>query len=267
MIIKLSEVNIYMKAIFASKLYKASRRKDKIRAALDNPINAELVQQLRVYLDDEYINKDYLEPDDPSYDSNSDSDNKDTRSIDKPPISPKSPTPVKFHPNSPLDIPDNPMDGDDPMSGAYDDGENDKNSSPEDNSNMSDNPNISESSNLNGENITSQTSLYKVPEVLPIISPDVVSEIKGTLNMRQDTSGVNRVLYKDDSEIWVYYNDKINLNNVMGPVIELLNASGYTYLDFNRLARTDNAIVFQVYVCDTSSNIEPIGSSGNHGKE
>lgn len=257
-----------MKAIFASKLYKASRRKDKIRAALDNPINAELVQQLRVYLDDEYINEDYLEPDDHSSDSNSEpNNNDDTKLNDKSSTSFKSPTPVKFHPNSPLDIPDDHMDGDNYMPGVDDNGENDKNPSTKDNSDTSDNPNISESSNLNGENITSQTSLYHMPDASPTISPDIVSEIKGTLNMRQDTSGVNRVLYKDDSELWIYYNDKINLNNVMGPVIELLNASGYTYLDFNRLARTDNAIVFQVYVCDTSSNIEPIGSSGNDVKE
>ena len=33
----------------------------------------------------------------------------------------------------------------------------------------------------------------------------------------------------------------------MGPAIELLNSANYTCLEFNRLARTDNAIVFQIY--------------------
>ena len=43
-----------MKAIFASKLYKASSRKDRIQAALNSLGNSELVQQLASSLDEEY---------------------------------------------------------------------------------------------------------------------------------------------------------------------------------------------------------------------
>ena len=69
--------------------------------------------------------------------------------------------------------------------------------------------------------------------------------IKGLLNAREDTAGCVRVQVKGE-ELWMFYNDKINLNNLMEDVISLMNASGYTYLEFNRLARTDNAIVFSV---------------------
>ena len=49
-------------------------------------------------------------------------------------------------------------------------------------------------------------------------------------------------------ELWIHYNDSINLNNVMEPVIAVLNAANYFKLDFNRLARTENAIVFSITV-------------------
>ena len=80
----------------------------------------------------------------------------------------------------------------------------------------------------------------------------VANEVKGTLNARQDTAGVNRVQIKND-ELWIYYNDDINLNNVMANVIGLLSISGYKYFEFNRLARTDNAIVFTISVENSQS--------------
>jgi hypothetical protein len=76
---------------------------------------------------------------------------------------------------------------------------------------------------------------------------NVANEIKGFLNSKQDTTGVNRVQIKND-ELWIYYNDDINLNNVMTNVINTLNAANYKYFEFNRLARTDNAMVFTVSV-------------------
>ena len=50
-----------MNAITASKLYRASTRKAKILAALNDPINVELVEQLNEYIGDEY--KELLNPD------------------------------------------------------------------------------------------------------------------------------------------------------------------------------------------------------------
>ena len=40
-----------LEAIYSSKMYRSSRHKDKIKSAIDNPINSELVKQLSSYLD------------------------------------------------------------------------------------------------------------------------------------------------------------------------------------------------------------------------
>lgn len=78
-----------------------------------------------------------------------------------------------------------------------------------------------------------------------------VESIKGTLNSRQLTCGVTRVAVKDD-EVWCYYNDSVNLNEVMVEAIDLVSKAGYSYLEFNRLARSDNAIVFVISICKTA---------------
>ena len=44
----------------------------------------------------------------------------------------------------------------------------------------------------------------------------------------------------------------------MTAVIDTLNAANYHYLIFNRLARTDNAIVFTINSNDTANAMEPV---------
>jgi hypothetical protein len=82
-----------------------------------------------------------------------------------------------------------------------------------------------------------------------------VNVIKGTLNGRAETAGIQRIAV-DDKELWIYYEDKVNIGDIMVDVIEALNASAYTYLTFSRLARSNNAIVFDI----TSNLQEPIKS-------
>jgi hypothetical protein len=72
----------------------------------------------------------------------------------------------------------------------------------------------------------------------------LTDSVKTTLNNNAETKGVSRASIKDD-ELWVYYEDSINLNKVMANAIETLNSLDYE-LEFNRLARSDNAIVFLV---------------------
>lgn len=81
-----------------------------------------------------------------------------------------------------------------------------------------------------------------------------VESIKGTLNSQQLTCGVTRVAVKDD-EVWCYYNDSVNLNEVMVEAIDLVSKAGYSYLEFNRLARSDNAIVFVIIKNDTARTL------------
>lgn len=83
-----------------------------------------------------------------------------------------------------------------------------------------------------------------------------VESIKGTLNSQQLTCGVTRVAVKDD-EVWCYYNDSVNLNEVMVEAIDLVSKAGYSYLEFNRLARSDNAIVFVIIKNDTDRTLAP----------
>ena len=81
-------------------------------------------------------------------------------------------------------------------------------------------------------------------------------DIKGFLNSDSSTCGVSRV-HKVNDELWVRYQDSINLNDVMVPAIELLNRPGYTYLQFNRLARSENSIVFVILNDDTEREKKP----------
>lgn len=85
-------------------------------------------------------------------------------------------------------------------------------------------------------------------------------DIMGMLNAKDDTSGVIRVNVKNNDEVWIHYNDSVNLNDVMVSVIEQLNRPGYTYLEFNRLARSENAVVFVVLREDTDRSKKPESS-------
>lgn len=83
-----------------------------------------------------------------------------------------------------------------------------------------------------------------------------VESIKGTLNSQQLTCGVTRVAVKND-EVWCYYNYSVNLNEVMVEAIDLVSKAGYSYLEFNRLDRSYNAIVFVIIKNDTDRTLAP----------
>lgn len=247
-----------VKAIFASKLYKSSNRKDHIKAQLQDPMNSELIQQLRSYLDEDYQKPEYVEPDydepapvaeAPSETERTTSETSDTapavvHSTPAAPAFTNTGSNGKFDPPD-LDRPENnePVDDNRPADVPKSDDVPEV-TEPEASAKVQEQPAPKEDA--------SQSTKVKVTSSIQLMH-DLNSEIehiKGTLNANSDTAGVNRILLKDQ-ELWVYYNDDINLNNVMGPAIELLNASGFTYLSFNRLARSDNAIVFEVHLVST----------------
>lgn len=233
-----------MKSIYACKLYRASNRKDKIRAAIENPLNAELVQQLASYLDEEYKPTAESTP-------NQSSNNIDKEEVDKKPSGVK---PAKHpsgdfsgiaHPSGSVgddldDLDDFDTDNDD------DDLEPFESEGSEDSSDSEDDNTLSESTNVKGQSITASECL---------IPTNTLEEIKGILNLSEDTAGAYRVRVKD-SELWIYYNDNTNLNNVMTYVVEKLEACGYHYLEFNRLARSENSIVFEINMMDTQIQLE-----------
>lgn len=241
-----------MKSIFACKLYKASPRKEKIRCAIENPVNMELVTQLSEYLDDEYRTPDL-------------SDTTDSMSIHEGQVSPGSPSSS----GSSGDfggMANIPLGGDSPSSEGSSSSDDidleDDEIQPDDVDSLEDVTDDLVEEEIVDDAIGDEDGAIESSESIDVkvtsgLSSEVVEQLKGTLNTRQDTRGVNRVLIKD-TELWIYYEDSINLNNVMGPAIELLNASSYTYLEFNRLARSANAIVFQICIDDTNTSVKPL---------
>ncbi len=224
-----------MEAIFSSKLYRTSSRKNKIAVALADPINLELVQQLSSYLDDEYQDiveiqnfddqntKPVVDTDSDTGDADIVEESKDTISTPTTRISTDVPKDVEEPVETPEEIPL------------------DKFHSPEKSESKDNEDTVEESTFIN-----SSTSIYSpsIENQVPKAQVDAEA-IKGTLNVRDDTRGVNRIFIRDN-ELWIYYQDKINLNSVMEPVIAILNSIGFTNLEFNRLARTENAIVFEI---------------------
>lgn len=249
-----------LKSIYACKMYRYSKHKDKIHSAISNPLNAELVQQLSKYVDF----------DEPENVSQTDTTAKVNKQDESSKVKSKS-KPLSFTPHSP--VVSNPNFDESTKTTEFDNSEEPENQEVH----TTDDESATESESLetsdveestatkNKQVVESGTVLYNNNCICVDKLPEVVDQIKGALNLRSDTKGVNRVLVKD-SELWVYYEDSINLNNVMAAVIEFLNAANYQYLEFNRLARSDNAIVFEVSLDDTTKSVDPVGENSNGKK-
>ena len=86
-----------------------------------------------------------------------------------------------------------------------------------------------------------------------------LAEIKDKLNENECTQGVTRVQFiaSDMNEVWIYYKDDVNVNMVLSSVIDIIS-NMYSELEFNRVARSYNAIVFetQLSISSTVINLE-----------
>ena len=220
-----------MKAVYASKIYKglSAESKQRVKSAVNDPINLELVTQLKSYLDDDY--QAIAEPDADGSVGGAHADTSGDGASDVPAGGGSAPAGGESFGDKVDNIEDDL--GDMPMGDGSDD-------------TSSDTEDVAESVSVNKTSVTASSSLINAP-----------TEIKGMLNLDGDTQGVALVKY-NESELWVYYQDDINLNNIMYNVIEKINSSGYSYLTFNRLARSDNAIVFDVGVTDTDNEVKPL---------
>lgn len=214
-----------MKAIYASKLYKASKRKSQIHAAMENPLNAELVQQLREYVDEEYLTPEVAEGGSIDF-GESEGDTK---------IKPSEGGGGGggFSGGGDFDAegPDLGEMTEDLESERAEDLDFDE-PIPEDDSG------VAESQKLKGK-ITVSAS-----EQVEALAMDA-DAIRGLLNSRQDSTGAVKISVVDN-ELWIYFDEGVNLNEVMEPAIATLNASGYTSLNFKKLSRSDNAITFDI---------------------
>ena len=233
-----------MEAIFSSKLFRTSSRKAEITAALKNPVNTELVMQLKKYLDKEYltpenVERNYEKPEEKPADENGQTDVvfDDTSAPSSPSFAPRSPS-----------VPDTTDEHlEEPTEETEVTEQTDEEITPDEIS-------VQEETTESVEQSVQIKSMIGITTYTdePQVDPDV---IKGTLNNRSDCTGVSRVSIKHN-ELWIYYNDSINLNNVMENVIQVIELSGYFCLSFNRLARTDNAIVFEISDEEAKQNID-----------
>jgi len=237
-------------AIFASKLYQASSRKDRIHSAYMNPLNAELVQQIDSYVSPKY--QKLLEPEEQEPADSQNLDTADTGEDDGRSSSGSSYSGGGGSSFSGGGVPG--MITDEPADSSVDDietGDADVEPSGEESFEPQEDESV-EQSTVIASSCTEKDAALEV------------DTIKGSLNVKDETSGVTRVRVKD-KELWIYYQDSINLNSVMPDVIDTMNTLGYTYLEFSRLARTDNAIVFDIY--ESMQQIQPLKDNSDGKKE
>lgn len=252
-----------MHSIYSSKLFQSSRRKDKIQAAIADPRNSELVTQLSKYIDVKTIPADDHTNDSTTHDVHTDDTKADNIGRTAETIDSKKPQPIVFHPATPSndDSHDDKTNGeqDTPNPEVDDSALVPEEAKPDDHTKE---PDKDVESATNTANIPPAPAVTDIednldsvvasaaPQSCHTIVPELstaVDEIYGTLNGREETKGVSRIMVKEDNtELWIHYEDSVNLNNVMSNVILVLNSCGYYYLQFNRLARSENAIVFEI---------------------
>ena len=214
--------------ITSSKLFAAKSIKDqnRIKAAMANPVNAELLQQLSSYLDvpeNKFVMKD--------------------TTLNKKDV-PKENTEVTDH----SDIQHSPAR---PINEGSYEADDETTVQDSDNANDDDSDDGSEETKAvidSASIVTANTEIYN-------FSPDV---LQGNLNAVDQTSGVIKVSVVD-KELWINYKDGINLNDKIDPVIDFI-AQNYSNMAFNRLVRTKNAFVFDfdILVQTSAPQVESI---------
>lgn len=243
-----------MNSILGCKMYKASSRKREILAAMQDPINQGLVQQLERYLGEEFRSPPQPKEEKPpqpkgAHEERSPEDKGSAGSSfgggsfgGGPGAGTEGFDIVDSFGNEEVPSPSEGEGTGEPAEGA---GDNSTEAPPA----------VEEGRQIDGTPVVASTSINGIFNPTSDLAP-----MKGLLNAQESTTGVNRILVKGD-ELWVYYEDSINLNNVMGPAIEILNAAPYTWIEFNRLARSDNAIVF-VILPMTTDQVAPVSDDG-----
>jgi len=188
--------------ILSSHIIRSNKHRDQIKSAITDPINHELVQQLSEYIDWDDVDEEVI-------DELKSEDNKDDVNEEEVPeehIEDEGmPEEDKPHKHDKLNKPTN------PDSDKLDKPEEDKAEEPE------------------------LDSATKIP------TNKIESAIKTTLTQLQSSKDINLISIKGN-EIWVRYNDTVNLNDIMYDTIKCVTDN--TDLTFNRLARFDNSIVF-----------------------
>lgn len=221
-----------MEWITNSKLFKGSKYQDKILAAIADPINKPLVQQLTSYVDEKY--------EDAVLDVDDNSEPEAHSSSSKPKNSGPSGGRASHFSGSPganghFDMPED-VDLDDELDVDSPDDLPPETEVDEDESDVKETTKVPKSS--------IQAATYVTVETVS----QAVTEIPGMLNLRDETAGVTYATLKGgtSNEIWIYYNSDVDINKVLDKVNTALINAEYYFLEFNRVSRDDNAIVFTI---------------------
>lgn len=214
-----------MKYIYGCKMFRSSSRKDHIRANIANPINVELVQQIQDLTDDKDEDRVTTPP------SKVSSDKTKERKILKGPSS--SPSGGSYSPS--FDDKSEPSDEDIfiPDEETTDD--------------SIDSEKIDESheSDDTTDDGSYDDEVESSEEITAVVEDESdINQLKSILNNSSLTYGVSRISERKN-EVWVYYNDDINLNPMLSDIIYAVESSKFKNLEFNRIARSDNAVVFE----------------------
>lgn len=209
--------------VLSSFVYSGSSRKLAILAAANNPINTELVTQLVGYLDEEYLKpKEEAAPIKPAESrAKHAADKPDSKSAASQPKSSRSSFSIR----------------DDSRSLASMFGDDVDEPEPEPEPEPESEPTIDDKTSTEPVEPESEVeSSTQIPDTFESISASAAA----ALNAFDATAGV-RSTKVQGNELWIYYKDDVNLNSVMESVIDSMPNS---IVEFNRLARSHNAIVF-----------------------
>lgn len=214
-------------------MFRSSSRKNHIKANIANPINVELVQQIQDLTDD---SEDTVEKVNPS-------ENKSERKILKGPSS--SPSGGSYstslsHGSEPSEddifIPDE----------TDNNGNKDENFDDSDSLDTSDESVDEDTSDESVDEDTSDENVESSEAITAVVEDELdINQLKSILNESSSlTYGVSRISERNN-EVWVYYNDDVNLNPMLSDIIYAVESSKFKNLEFNRIARSDNAVVFE----------------------
>lgn len=221
-----------LEAIYSSKMFLASKNKSKIQSALNDPMNGELVQQLRSYLDDDFLKESEELKDQEEF-------AKSLNELDDVPTENEESF-DDFTENAPsYGEPSKPSRSSSPSHSMTEDFDSLSDQGVPD----ANDPMVETESS--SDDTETEPSDDTVEESKKIKSSTITPDLMAILNASDATKGVRRINSSIDSELWIYYDDSVNLNHVMENVISSVNTC-CPNVEFSRLARTYNAVVFSV---------------------
>lgn len=247
-----------MSLIMSSELFKSSKNKSKILSTISNPINKELVKQLESYVKVSDLTEDDNSEDsklDDSAESNSSYQETNTNNTSSEDTQKSEQThtsnPASFVPNDYYDT-----------SETDDREETSSEGSDEDNNTEDESSDDSDSNDVNESTSTNKTEIKSSTYVTADIVAKAVNELPGALNLSDDTKGVDYAAFKTNAnnanEVWIYYDSEVDVSKILSNVVTYLLSSGYYYLQFNRVSRDDNALVFVVNWVSNYFNVKSI---------